>query len=90
MRKGYTQALQALTLAVGKPNQTIAVMSLTDLAAKSNFRMYFEMVTPLFGDAEAKAFHANREIKFADGSRVIFRTGEEQLRGLRVDDTVRD
>lgn len=90
MRKGYIQALHALALAASKPNQTVVVMSSTDLAAKANFRMYFEMVTPLFGDAEAKAYHATREIRFQNGSKIVFRAGEEQLRGLRVDDIVRD
>lgn len=90
MRKGYGDAIRAIGLAISKPNQTVAIMSLTDLHAKANFRMYFEMVIPLFEEAHAKAFHTTREIKFSNGSRILFRAGEEQLRGLRVDDIVRD
>lgn len=90
MRKGYGDAIRAIGFAISKPNQTVAVMSRTDLQARSNFRMYFEIVVPLFEGNHAKARHVDRQIEFGNGSRILFRTSEEQLRGLRLDDIVRD
>lgn len=90
MKGGYVLALRTIMAAMSKDNQTVAVMSSTDLRARAALRMYFEIVTPLLGEGHAKMFPQSREIRFDNGSRILFRTGEEQLRGVRVHDTVRD
>lgn len=90
MKKDYVMLMGAVLRALDKPDHRIAVVSKDDDRARERLRACFEIVTPLLSGGHVKLFHKARMLQFDNGSFIVFKTAETELRDHATYDRIGD